>query len=224
MSHHEHGTHDPTDHLPDAELYSQETWDTRYAGSDRVWSGNPNQRLVEQVAGLPAGDALDVGAGEGADAVWLATQGWQVAALDVSTVALGRTEAHAAEAGVSDRVRTVHHDLFTDPAVPGTYDLVSAQFWHPPAERLAETVRSFCDAVRPGGHLLVVGHHPVDLSTGLRTAHGQPERLFTPDQVVAALPQQGWEVVVAQAQERPATGPEGRPTTLTDTVVHAVRR
>src|SRR4051794_37410008 len=87
-----------------ADLFTQETWDARYAESERMWSGQPNPRLVEQVADLSPGDALDVGAGEGADAVWLASEGWRVTALDVSEVALERVIAHAREAGAADRV------------------------------------------------------------------------------------------------------------------------
>jgi SAM-dependent methyltransferase len=206
-----------------ADLFTQETWDARYAESDRIWSGNPNPRLVEQVTDLPPGDALDVGAGEGADAVWLATRGWRVTALDVSQVALGRAAAHAEDAGVADRVTTLHHDVLSGAALPGEFDLVSAQFLHPPTERFAATWRILGAAVRPGGVLLVVGHHPDDLATGLRSGHGHPELLFTPDQVVAALPASEWDVRVADAPTRSVDGPDG-PVTVTDTVVLAVRR
>ncbi len=122
-------------------MFTQETWDARYAESERIWSGNPNPRLVEHVAGLAPGDALDVGCGEGADAVWLAKQGWRVTALDVSAVALEKTAAHAREAGVADRVTTLHHDLMTGAPLPGDYDLVSMQFMHPPPDRFDEFYR-----------------------------------------------------------------------------------
>ena len=89
---HDHD-HDSLTEQDVADLFSQQTWDARYAESDRIWSGRPNPRLVEHVTGVPAGTALDVGAGEGADAVWLAQRGWQVTALDVSEVALERTFA-----------------------------------------------------------------------------------------------------------------------------------
>ncbi len=210
-------------HEHDDDLYSQAAWDTRYAESARVWSGNPNQRLVEQVSGMAPGAVLDVGAGEGADAVWLAGQGWQVTALDVSAVALGRVTAHANEAGLSDRVTTVHHDLMSGAALPGTYDLVSAHFWHPPAEERAEHYTRIGAAVRPGGTLLVVGHHPDDLAAGLRSGHGHAERIFTPDQIVELLPVTAWEVLVAQAPKREVPSEDG-PVTLTDTVVLARRR
>lgn len=219
MSEHDHH-HQPQN---DEDLYSQATWDARYAGSDRVWSGNPNPRLVEQVAGTAPGRALDVGAGEGADAVWLARQGWDVTALDVSEVALTKLARHAEENGVADRVRTVHLDLMSGTPLPDGFDLVSAQFWHPPAAERAEHFARIGAAVRPGGTLLVVGHHPADLATGLRSGHGHAERVFTPEQVVELLPPSDWEVRVAEAPTRD-TVHGGVEVTLTDTVVLAVRR
>lgn len=215
MTGHEH--HQPEDD------YSQATWDARYGESERIWSGNPNPRLVEQVADLVPGDALDVGAGEGADAVWLASRGWQVTALDISPVALAKVEQHAAESGVADRVRTVQHDLMANPLVPGEHDLVSAQFWHPPAASRAASVLGLAAAVRPGGALLVVGHHPHDLDSGARQAHGHADKFFTPAQITALLPDEHWEVRVAESQERTVLGSDG-PVTLTDSVVLAVRR
>jgi 2-polyprenyl-3-methyl-5-hydroxy-6-metoxy-1,4-benzoquinol methylase len=215
---------DHHDHDQDvADLFTQQTWDARYSESERIWSGRPNPRLVEQVAGMTPGEALDVGAGEGADAVWLAGQGWQVTALDVSEVALDRVAAHAAEAGVGDRVTTRHHDLMTGAPLSGEFDLVSAQYLHPPTERFTEILHLLGAAVRAGGHLLFVGHHPDDLATGLRSGHGHPELLFTPEKVVTALPSNEWEVRTAEAQTREMAGPEGA-VTITDTVVLAVRR
>ncbi len=214
--------HDHGDHGGDvADLFTQATWDARYAESDRIWSGRPNPRLVEQVEQLPPGDALDVGAGEGADAVWLAGQGWQVTALDVSEVALGRVAAHAAEQGVGQRVTTLHHDLMTGAPLPGKFDLVSAQYLHPPTDRFAEMIGLLGAVVRPGGRLLVVGHHPDDLATGLRGGHGHPELLFTPDRVVDVL-SDDWEVELAGSPTRAVDGPDG-PVTVTDSVVLAVK-
>lgn len=211
------------DHQQAEDLYSQATWDARYSGTSKVWSGNPNPRLVEQVSGMAPGAALDVGAGEGADAVWLAGRGWQVTALDVSEVALGRVSAHAAEAGLADRVTTRHHDLMSGTDLPGTYDLVSVQFWHPPATERAAHFTRIGAAVRPGGTLLVVGHHPADLEAGLRSGHGHAERIFTPEQIVALLPEDEWEIRVADAPTRAHLTDDGS-VTLTDSVVLAVRR
>jgi len=220
MAHHHDSDHEQAD-LRD--LYSQETWDARYGGTERVWSGQPNQRLVEQVRGLPPGEALDVGAGEGADAVWLAEQGWQVTALDVSPVALEHTRAHAAQAGVADRVRTVQHDLIEGGPVPGGYDLVSVHFWHPPVDRRGDFDTVIGAGVRPGGRLLVVGHHPDDFGSGVRDPHGHADLLFTPDDIVAALPEERWEVRTVDALTRPFPK-AGEDATVTDSVVVAVRR
>ncbi|HEX2895459.1 MAG TPA: methyltransferase domain-containing protein [Marmoricola sp.] len=216
---HHHGDHD----ADVSQMFTQETWDARYAESDRIWSGRPNPRLVEQVSAVTPGRALDIGAGEGADAVWLASQGWEVTAVDISEVALSRAAAHAAEAGVADRVTTLHQDVLGDDPLPGDADLVSAQFLHPPVERFDAIMQHLGEAVRPGGLLLIVGHHPEDVTSGVRSGHGHPELLFTPDRVVAALPAEAWDVRVAEAQPRTVDGPDG-PVTVTDTVVLAARR
>lgn len=88
-----------------------ELWDERYRESHRIWSGKPNAALVREVEGLAPGRALDLGCGEGADAVWLAREGWQVTATDISRVALDRAAEHAADAGVADRIDWQFHDL-----------------------------------------------------------------------------------------------------------------
>lgn len=211
-------THRHEDETPDQ--YSQEIWDARYAESTRIWSGNPNPRLVEHASSLQPGTALDVGAGEGADAVWLAGHGWQVTAIDISAVALERTASHAAAAGLGDRVTTLRHDLLGDAPVPGSYDLVSAQFWHPPPERFTESFRAIAAAVGPGGTLLVVAHHPDDLATGVRRPHGSPDRLFGPEKLVAVLPPADWEVLVAEAPTRDFETDDGT-VTVRDSVVLA---
>ncbi len=204
-----------------ADFYSQETWDARYAESDRIWSGEPNRRLVEQVEDLAPGWALDVGCGEGADTVWLATRGWRVTALDVSGVALRRTRLHAQESDVTDRVQTLHLDLMAgheaSGQIPGDYDLVSVFFLHVPEPDFTAFHQRMGAAVKPGGRLLVVGHHPDDLDSGVRRPHG-PAMLFTPDQVVGALNPDEWEVEVAEAPTREQQGPEG-PVMVRDSVV-----
>jgi SAM-dependent methyltransferase len=140
-------------------------WDRRYTERERLWSGAPNGAVVAEVSGLPPGSVLDVGSGEGADAVWLARCGWDVTAVEPSGVALERAAGHARDAGV--RIRWVHAELAT--AELGTYDLVSAQY---PALRRtpdAAAERAMLAAVAPGGVLLLVHHagmedHPPDES------------------------------------------------------------
>jgi SAM-dependent methyltransferase len=159
MSH----THD----IDPAVLVTQAFWDDRYGSANQIWSGNPNQRLVEQVADLAPGSALEVGCGEGADAIWLATRGWQVTAVDVSTVALARAarQATAVGADVAERINWQQADILSWQPTPRQFDLVTAHFIHVPAVEREPLHRRFAEAVRPGGTLLIVGHHPSDLET-----------------------------------------------------------
>src|SRR3954468_14864909 len=101
-------------------------WDRRYADSEHLWSGRPNGALVAEVAGMTPGRVLDVGCGEGADAVWLARNGWTATALEVVGVALGRATAPAREAGVD--IHWVHAGLVEAALPPAGFDLVSAQY------------------------------------------------------------------------------------------------
>ncbi|MFF4234265.1 MFS transporter [Actinomadura geliboluensis] len=193
----------------------QEFWDSRYAESDRIWSGNPNTVLVREVADLAPGTALDLGCGEGADAIWLARRGWRVTAVDVSGVAVERAARHARDEGVADRVDFQRRDL-AESFPEGEFDLVSAQFLHSPTTMPRERVlRAAAAAVAPGGVLLVVGHAgppPWDPD-----AH--PEvHLPTPDEVLASLelPDGAWEVLLSGEHERVQTAPDGRTMTRTD--------
>jgi SAM-dependent methyltransferase len=175
-----------------------EEWDARYAEADQVWSGNPNGALVTEVAGLPPGRALDVGCGEGADAVWLAGQGWDVTALDVSQVALDRAVVHARQAGV--QVRWVRAGLMEASLFPGAFDLVSVQY---PALRrtpTAEAERALLAAVAPGGLLLVVHHADIDADHA-RERGFDPEDYVQPAQV-AALLDDGWRLEVDETRPR----------------------
>jgi hypothetical protein len=107
------------------EPHSAEDWDEFYSG-EQIWSGNPNGALLAEVAELSPGRALDVGCGEGADSVWLARQGWQVTALDISAKAVERTEALAPEAGV--QVEGVAAGLLDAALADAAYELVSAMY------------------------------------------------------------------------------------------------
>ena len=72
-------------------------WDARYAAADLVWSAGPNATVAALTADLPPGRALDVAAGEGRNAIWLAERGWDADALDFSRVGLDRAERIAAD-------------------------------------------------------------------------------------------------------------------------------
>jgi SAM-dependent methyltransferase len=148
--------HDHGDHRSGGGSQSEE-WDARYRERDGArWSGRPNGRFVAEVAALPPGRALDVGCGEGADAIWLATQGWTVTAIDVSAVALGRAQEASKAAGVS--VEWISGDVLETAFPARSFDLVSLQYPALPKAAGDRAVRSLIDTVRPGGVLLAVYH------------------------------------------------------------------
>ncbi|HEV8022988.1 MAG TPA: class I SAM-dependent methyltransferase [Candidatus Lustribacter sp.] len=200
-------------------------WDERYRSSTSVWSGDPNPQLVTEVSGLGPGYALDVGSGEGADAMWLAERGWRVLAVDISTVALERSAALAAKAapGVPARIEWKQADILTWSPEPGAFDLVSAQFMQLPAEDRDPFFRRLAAAVAPHGTLLVVGHHPSDLETTARRPRGAGV-LYPPEAIASLLHAGQWEIVASEARPRSAVDPEGRTVTVHDTVVRALRR
>ena len=135
MGEHEH------EHTSEAFL-DEDFWNERYQESGRIWSGKPNPQLVAEVAGLVSGRALDVGCGEGDDAIWLAQHGWDVVATDISAVALGRAIQHAQDTDRSAwaRIEWRHVDLLTDPPDRDSFDLVSAQFMQLPPEPRARSL------------------------------------------------------------------------------------
>lgn len=210
------------------EQMDQAFWDERYSSRPTLWSGKPNLHLVSETAELVPGThgtAMDVGCGEGADAIWLASRGWHVTAVDLSVVALARAAANAANAGeeIAGRIEWHHLDLAATAPEPAAYDLVSAQYMHlPPREREA-LLRGLAAAVRPGGTLLVVGHHPSDLDTTMQRPHDRG-LFFTGEDVVALLPPEDWEIVVDAVPGRAAEDPDGNPVTIHDTVLRARRR
>ena len=207
------------------ELVTQAFWDARYGSTTQVWSGNPNQRLVEQVTGLTPGTALEVACGEGADAIWLAQQGWQVTATDVSPVVLERAARQAATLGpeIAERIAWKQADAATWEPTPGQFDLVTTHFLHVPSRLRGPLHRRLAAAVRPGGSLLIVAHHPLDLESRIPRMN-LPDFFFTPEQVAATLAPEAWEIVVAEAQPREATLPDGQQATVHDAVLHARRR
>jgi SAM-dependent methyltransferase len=209
-------------HTPDA-IFGADFWDERYRSAQRVWSGNPNPQLVAEVAGRPPGRALDVGCGEGADAIWLARAGWTVVGADISGVALDRAAQHARDTdpAAAARIEWRQADLIAEPPERGSFDLVSAQFMQLPPERRTRLFTALAAAVAAGGLLLVVGHHPSDLATGVPRPP-MPEVFYEPDEI-AALLDDSWRVTVSEARPRPATTPDGAEVTVHDTVLVAIR-
>ncbi len=132
-------------------------WDARYREREgTMWSGRPNGRLVAEVAGLSPGRALDVGCGEGADAIWLAGRGWAVTAVDISEVALGRAREAAQLAGAT--VEWLAGDVLELDLPVRSFDFLSLQYPSLPKAAGEGAVRRLLDAVRPGGLVLAVYH------------------------------------------------------------------
>lgn len=216
MSEHEHPSAESSDR------WSADFWDERYRSKPSLWSGNANEVVMAETADLATGRALDVGCGEGGDALWLAARGWQVDGVDVSQVALDRAAAHAAAAGaeISGRTTWEQRDLLAWTPPAASYDLVSVPFFHLPSATRVPVYAGLAAAVAPGGTFLVVAHHPRDI--GVVPRPPEPDLFFTEEDLVAEL-DDTWEVVTQEARSRPGTHPDGYEVTLYDTVLRARR-
>lgn len=193
-----------------------ETWDERYRATDLLWGAGPNRRFAAEVAGLAPGHALDVGCGEGRNAIWLAEQGWRVTAVDFSPVALERAARLAADRGVD--VAFEQHDLRAWQPRGDAFDLVAIIYLHLPSNDLRRVHEAATRAVAPGGTLLVIGHDV----RNLRDGHGgpqDPDRLLDPSAVATHLP--GLRIDVAETVMRPVEA--APPAVALDTLVRGVR-
>ncbi|MEA3250498.1 MAG: class I SAM-dependent methyltransferase [Pseudomonadota bacterium] len=183
----------------------KEFWNDRYRGREQLFSGSPNGVLVAEVTDLPPGRALDVGCGEGADALWLARRGWQVTAVDISRVALQR--AAAAGADVANRVTWTCTDLLTTPPSASAFDLVSVHYFPLPRQPEHAALRVLLNAVASGGTLLFASHDLAELSP-------RPEQdvkagdYYQPDDIVKLL-DDGWRVLINEFRPRANPAPAG---------------
>jgi len=204
----------------DATTDPAEFWEHRYASSDRIWSGKPNATLVDAVAGLPVGRALDLGCGEGGDAIWLAQQGWQVTAVDISPSAIDRGASAARGLGIpDDRIRFLVADL-ADWRPTERYELVTASFLQSPvALARADGIARAAEAVEPGGRLLTITHGSPPSWASSHDVAGH--RFLTPAEELAelAFDEAAWSVELAETWQRAITAPDGSPATLDDNVI-----
>ena len=195
-------------------MKSQE-WDERYATTDLIWGAGPNRFLVAEVDGLPPGRALDLGCGEGRNAIWLAQRGWQVSGVDFSEAGLDKARHLAVERGVE--VTWVRADLLDYQPDHGAFDLVIVMYIQLHAAQLAAVMNRASAALAPGGTLLVVGHDLLNLSQGYGGPQ-KPEVLFTPADIERDLP--GLGIERAERVLRPVTV-DGREVTAIDALVRA---
>jgi 2-polyprenyl-3-methyl-5-hydroxy-6-metoxy-1,4-benzoquinol methylase len=186
--------------------------------ADKVATRPPNAHLMAELADLPPKRALDAGCGHGADTLWLAARGWQVTAVDFSAAALahGRSMAEAAGADVAERIDWIESDLAAWSVEPGHYDLVVCLYVHISGS-VEDRVRQMASSVAPGGTLFLVGHRPIDPSTGAATAAASQVQVSV-EGAVAALDARLWEWVVAEERPRAVAG------TGVDAVIRARRR
>ena len=181
----------------------QGQWDELYASTELVWTAEANRFVVEELAGLATGRALDLGTGEGRNAIWLAERGWQVTAVDFSAVGLAKAAELAARRGVTG-VRWVEADLREYQPGPAAFDLVLLAYVHlPPDEVPAALLQRAASALAPDGTLLVVGHDVDNIAHG----HGGPQDpriLHRVQDVVAGAARTGHPA----GRAGPASGPD----------------
>ncbi len=192
-------------------------WDERYRTEDQLWSGHVNGSLADEVTDLAPGRALDVGCGEGADAIWLAERGWTVTALDIAPTAIERGRAEAERRGLA--IDWLAADLLVTPPTGG-FDLVSLQYPAFAIARRDDVIRALTSALAPGGLMLLVGHAPPEDPAALPF---DPADWVQPADIVEALPS-GFTVELDETRPRPGDHHHhaGSPH-LEDVVVRIVR-
>lgn len=186
-------------------------WDQKYGEKDQFWSGRPNPALMAQAAALTPGRALEVGCGEGADAIWLSQRGWHVTGLDVSQVALDRAAQAANDLHVD--VTWVRSSI-AEFGSHEPYDLVSVLY---PALPPQTAVDALLRCVAPGGTLLVVSHAHVDPEG----AHGHHQDAFLQVSGIAEHLNADW--VVETFEQRPRIDPPTGTEHVHDEVLQARR-
>jgi len=172
----------------------REAWDRRHRDKGFVWHLDPNRFLVPEVEGLTPGRALDLAAGAGRNAVWMAVRGWAVTAVDWSEVALDKGRLLAAHHAVT--VDWVLADLQEWEPPPRAFGLVVVTYLQPAAEMRALVWRQAAGAVAPGGRLIVIGHDAANLTEGWGGPQ-DPAHLYTAQEVAEVV---GEELEVARAE------------------------
>ena len=176
-------------------------WDERYAASELVWSAEPNRFVAEVCAGLSPGRALDLAAGEGRNAIWLAQHGWTVTAADFSQVGLDKGRRLASHAGVEDRVAWLVADATTTDWPP-EHDLVVVAYLQLVESDRREAARRAFAALQPGGRFVWVAHDSTNLAEGTGGPQ-DPSVLMTADDVLVDLTGEPYDVIRADRVSRP---------------------
>ena len=194
-------------------------WDERYRQSELVWSAGPNEFVAAYCADLPPGRSIDLAAGEGRNALWLAEQGWDSTAVDFSAVAIAKANEIAAKRGVA--ITGIVADLATFVPEPASFDLVALIYFHVKPELWATVVGRCVDALAPGGRLLIVGHDRSNITDGVGGPQ-DPTVLTTPDEAVQLFDDRV-EIEQAKVVDRIVETDDG-PKAAKDTYLSVIRR
>lgn len=239
MGAHQHGPHAPGEQRSGDEAHGHTDasavpsdpvafWEQRYGSADRIWSGAVNRTLADLAHDWAPGRALDLGSGEGGDVLWLAERGWDATGIDLSSTAVARARAAAAERGLA-RAHFIAADLgewCDDPAgVDGSaspFELVTASFFQSPVALPRDRIlRTAAGRVAPGGRLVLIAH-----AAAPQWSSHHDEDFPTPATELAdlGLRPDAWTVEVAEVRDRSGRGPDGTAHLLSDSVVVARRR
>ena len=194
-----------------------EAWNERYRDDDLLWPAGPNQFVESELADLTPGRALDLAAGEGRNAIWLAERGWRVTATDFSQAGLDKGRARAGDLDVE----WICADATTW-AGDASYDLCVVSYLHLPADDRRAAVRNGFTSLRPGGTFLFVAHHATNLTEGIGGPQ-YPEVLMTAEEVLGDLDGERFEVEHAARVVREVPQPDGTSRTAYDALVRLVR-
>ena len=175
-------------------------WDERYAASELVWSREPNRFVAEECADLAPGTAVDLAAGEGRNAIWLASRGWRAWAVDFSQVALDKGRELAGDLDIAWVCAEA-----TTWRPPQPVDLVVVAYLQLPAAERRSAVRGAAEMLRPGGTLLLVAHDSTNLTEGTGGPQ-DPAVLMTAEDVLGDLAGIEVDVVRAGRVAREVTG------------------
>jgi len=200
----------------------KEQWNTRYASKDLVWSITPNETLVEEARLLPAGNALDLGSGEGRNAIWLAHHGWQVTAVDFAEQ--GIAKARQLATSEQSAIQWICEDVTAYQPAREAFDLVIMLFLHLPELDRRLIIQNSISGLAIGGHFIYIGHDAMNIGRGVGGPQ-DPSVLCTPEGISADL--FGFEIIKAEIITRTVThesghGGPGSGSGL-DTLVHAIK-